>query len=176
MDIRFVVKNVEIPADLKEYMKKKFSKMDKFFPKISGQIAVKLVRNTYTVEMTANVYGVIMRGEEKDIDLRKAFDLGLKNLERRIRRHKEFLVDRVHLKAHDFSFDDEEASPVEEPSVNGAIVKEKHFDLYPMSPEEATMQMELLEHSFYMFLNGESGKISVVYKREDGGYGLLIPN
>ncbi len=174
MEIRFMAKNVEVPAALKEYMEKKLSKMDKFFPRIAGQIAVKLIRSTYIVEVTAKVDGVIMRGEEKDADLRKAFDLGLKNLERRIRRHKEFLVGRAHLKGRDFTFDE---APVEdEPPAAGKIVKEKRFDLYPMSPEEAAMQMELLEHSFYMFLNGESGAINVVYKREDGGYGLLMPN
>ncbi len=173
MDIRFLTKNVEVPSDLREYMEKKFSRMDKFFPQIAGQINVKMVKNTYIVEVTANVHGVIMRGEEKDLDLRKAFDLGLKNLERRIRRHKEYLVDRAHLKNRDFTF--EETPSADEP-LTGQIVKEKRFDLYPMSPDEAVMQMDLLEHSFYMFLNAETGKINVVYKREAGGYGLLIPN
>ena len=173
MDIRFMAKNVEVPADLKEYMIKKFSRMEKFFPHITGQIVIKMVRDTYIAEVTADVKGVIMRGEERDLDLRKAFDLGLKNLERRIRRHKEFLVDRAHLKSHDFTF---EEGPVTDDVPGVKIVKEKRFDLYPMSPEEAVMQMDLLEHSFYMFLNAETGKVNVVYKREAGGYGLLIPN
>ena len=64
MDIRFLAKNVDVPADLKEYMEKKFSRMEKFFPQIEGHINVKMVRNTYIVEVTANVHGVIMRGEE----------------------------------------------------------------------------------------------------------------
>ena len=173
MDIRFMAKNVEVPADLKEYMIKKFSRMEKFFPQITGQIVIKMVRDTYIAEVTADVKGVIMRGEERDLDLRKAFDLGLKNLERRIRRHKEFLVDRAHLKSHDFTF---EEGPVTDDVPGVKIVKEKRFDLYPMSPEEAVMQMDLLEHSFYLFLNAETGKVNVVYKREAGGYGLLIPN
>lgn len=176
MEIRFLMKNVEVPADLKEYMEKKLSKMEKFFPRITdSQILVKMIKNTYITEVTANVNGVIMRGEEKDMDLRKSFDLGLKNLERRIRRHKEYLVDRAHFKTHDreFSFDDQ---PELDELPVGTIVKEKHFDLYPMTPDEAVMQMDLLEHSFYMFLNAESGKVNVVYKREAGGYGVLIPN
>ena len=176
MEIRFLMKNVEVPVDLKEYMEKKLSKMEKFFPRITdSQILVKMIKNTYITEVTANVHGVIMRGEEKDVDLRKSFDLGLKNLERRIRRHKEYLVDRAHLKTHDreFSFDDQ---PELDELPVGTIVKEKHFDLYPMTPDEAVMQMDLLEHSFYMFLNAESGKVNVVYKREAGGYGVLIPN
>ena len=63
MDIRFMAKNVEVPADLKDYMIKKFSRMEKFFPQISGQILIKMVRDTYIAEVTANVKGVIMRGE-----------------------------------------------------------------------------------------------------------------
>lgn len=174
MEIRFLTKNTEVPANLKEYMEKKLSKMEKFFSRINdSQIVVKMVRNTYITEVTANVSGVIMRGEEKDLDLRKSFDLALKNLERRIRRHKEYLVDRAHFSAVDFTFDME---PEREEEHTGQIVKEKRFDLTPMSPEEAVMQMDLLEHSFYMFLNAESGKINVVYKRDAGNYGILIPN
>jgi putative sigma-54 modulation protein len=174
MDIRFFTKNAEVPDDLKEYMERKLSKMEKFFSRINGsQIVIKMVRNLYTTEVTSDVNGVIMRGEESDTDLRKSFDLALKNLERRIRRHKKYLVDRAHLKTHEVSFDLE---PDEQPAGEDKIVKEKHFDLSPMSPEEAAMQMDLLEHSFYMFLNGETGKINVVYKRNAGGYGILIPN
>ena len=173
MEIHFVARNVEVPSDLKEYMEQKLSKMEKFFSKIeNSQIVVKMTRNNYIVEVTANVNSVIMRGEEKDPDLRKSFDLALKNLERRIRRHKEYLVDRAHLKTHDFSFSDQ---PIVEENVAEKIEKVKRFDLQPMSPEEAVMQMDLLEHSFFVFLDAESGKVNVVYKREAGGYGLLIP-
>lgn len=174
MDIRFLTKNVEVPAELKEYMEKKLSKMEKFFARInSSQILVKMVRNTYITEVTANVNNVIMRGEEKDVDLRKSFDLALKNLERRIRRHKEYLVDRAHMKTRDFTF---ELEPEVEEEPKEAIVKEKRFDLTPMTPEEALMQMDLLEHSFFVFLNGETGKVNVVYKRKAGNYGIIIPN
>lgn len=174
MEIRFMTKNVEVPPTLREYMEKKLSKMEKFFPKIdNSKILVKMVKNTYITEVTANVNGVVMRGEEKDLDLRKSFDLGLKNLERRIRRHKEYLVDRAHFKSKDFSLDVE---PEVEESTKGKIVKEKHFTLIPMTPEEATMQMELLEHTFFMFMNADTGKVNVVYKRNAGDYGILIPN
>ncbi|MDY3869386.1 MAG: ribosome-associated translation inhibitor RaiA [Pyramidobacter sp.] len=173
MEIRFVTRNVEVPGDLKEYMERKLSKMEKFFHRIeNSQIAVKMARNCRIVEVTANVGSVIMRGEEKDPDLRKAFDLALKNLERRVRRHKEYLIDRSHLKTPDFSFTDQ---AITEETAPGKIEKVKHFDLHPMSPEEAVMQMDLLEHSFFVFLDAESGKVNVVYKRDAGGYGLLIP-
>lgn len=174
MEVRFYTKNVTVPDDLKQYMERKLSRMEKFFSRIGeSQISVKMVRNLFITEVTADANGLLLRGEERAPDLRKSFDLALKNLERRIRRHKEYLVDRAHLKSREFTFEIEpevEVAPVVE------IVKEKHFDLAPMTPEEAVMQMELLEHTFYMFLNGETGKINVVYKREAGGYGILMPN
>ncbi len=174
MDIRFSAKNVEVPAQLRDYMEKKLSKIEKFFSRISScQIVVKMVRNTYITEVTADVNGVILRGEEKDLDLRKSYDIALKNLERRIRRHKEYLVSRGRLKTPDFTFETEMEPEHEE---DHKIVKEKHFDLTPMTPHEAVMQMDLLEHSFFVFLNADNGKINVVYTRSDGNYGIIMPN
>ncbi len=174
MDIRFIVKNVEVSSDLREYMEQKFSKMEKFFSRIlDNQIVVKSLRNNFIVEVTSNVNGVIMRGEQRDGDLRKAFDLALKNLERRILRHKGYLLDRAHLKTHDISFDNFVDEKIQEST--DKIVKVKHFDPTAMNPEEAAMQMELLGHSFFVFTDGETGKINVVYQRDSGGYGLLVP-
>lgn len=180
MDIRFVNRNAELSDELKEYMERKLSKLEKFFPKIlDNQIVLNLSRGIHTVEVTSNVNGVIMRGEERDSDLRKAFDIALKNLERRIRRHKKYLTDRVQLKTHDVSFNlddlisDMSKNPVEEKEED--IVKVKRFPLRPMHAEEACMQMDLLGHSFFVFSNAESGSVNVVYKRKSGGYGLLEP-
>lgn len=175
MEISFVVKGIEVPSELHDYMVQKLSKMEKYFNRITdGKIVAKSIRNNFIVEITANVNGVLMRGEEKDIDLRKAFDLGLKNLERRILRHKEYLVDRAHLKTHDIDFSglEPEHAETEQPA---KIVKVKHFELTPMTAEEAAMQMDLLGHTFFMFIDVTSGKISVIYKRNDGGYGMLVP-
>lgn len=179
MDIRFVTRNTQLFDESREYMERKLSKLEKFFPKIlDNQIVLNFSRGMYTVEVTSNVNGVIMRGEERDSDLRKAFDIALKNLERRIRRHKKYLTDRAQLKTHDISFNlegfmSELAKPVEEQEEE--IVKVKKFSLRPMSAKEASMQMDLLGHSFFMFANAESGAVNVVYKRKSGGYGLLEP-
>jgi putative sigma-54 modulation protein len=163
---------VELADELKEYMERKLSKLEKFFPKIlDNQIVLNLSRGIHTVEVTSNVNGVIMRGEERDSDLRKAFDIALKNLERRIRRHKKYLVDRVQLKTHDVSFNiDEILADMSKPAVeekDEKIVKVKKFPLRPM--------MDLLGHSFFIFSNAENGSMNVVYKRKSGGYGLLEP-
>ena len=130
------------------------------------------------VEITANVNGVIMRGEDYAPDLRKAFDKALKNIERQVKKHKSYLTDRARMKVQDVSFDiDPEiiAASAPEKEEPHEIVKRKKFSVDVMTPLEATMQMDLLGHSFFIFKNDETGEINVVYRREEGGYGLLEP-
>lgn len=179
MDIRIKTRNVEINDTLKDYMESKMSKLEKFFSKImDSQVVVSFNRGRYTVEVTSNANGVVMRGEERDSDIRKAFDKALKNIERQVKKHKDYLKDRAKLKTHDVSFDiDQLMNDLESESEpdEREIVKTKKFDVRAMDPKEATMQMDLLGHSFFIFKNMESGKLNVVYRRNDGGYGLLDP-
>ena len=133
-------------------------------------------RGLYTVEVTTDANGVIMRGQESASDMRKAFDQALKNLERQIKRHNAYLKDRAQLKTHDISFDLPISEPQEKaPEAEKGIVKMKRFPLRPMTAEEATMQMDLLGHEFFLFKNADSGAVNAVYKRKNGGYGLLEP-
>jgi len=178
MDVRFFTRNVELSDELQEYMESKMSKLEKFFSKLlNSQVVVSLGRGRYGVEVTANANGVIMRGEERDSDIRRAFDKALKNLERQIKRHKDYLTDRAQLKTHDISFNIEGLmGEIEKPSAEDEkIVKMKKFAVRAMSPTEATMQMDLLGHKFFLFKNMDTGDLNVVYKREQGGYGLLQP-
>lgn len=180
MEVRFLTRNVELPGDLKDYMEKKLSKLEKFFDKILyTQVALNYKRGMNVVEITSNVNGVIMRGEEYAPDLRKAFDKGLKNIERQVKKHKSYLKDKARMKVQDVSFDVDPdllaPSPYEKDEPEREIVKTKKFSVAVMTPEEATMQMDLLGHSFFIFKNDENGAINVVYRREAGGYGLLEP-
>lgn len=180
MEVRFVTRNVELPADVKEYIEKKVGKLDKFFDKILyTQVALNFKRGMNVVEITSNVNGVVMRGEDYAADLRKAFDRALKNIERQVKKHKSYLTDKVRLKVQDISFDidpDLLAPAVcEKDCDTREIVKTKKFSVDVMTPAEATMQMDLLGHSFFIFKNDETGAINVVYRREAGGYGLLEP-
>ena len=177
MDIRFVTRGVELKDELKEYMGNKMSKLERFFNRIiDSQVVVSFGRGLYTVEITSNANGVIMRGQEHNSDMRKAFDQALKNLERQIKRHKDYLKDRAQLKTHDISFELSPSEPEPPIAPQEEIVKVKRFPLRPMSAKEATMQMELLGHEFFLFRNAESGGVNVVYKRKDGAYGLLEPS
>ena len=179
MEVRFLTRNVELPGDIKEYMEKKLFKIEKFFDRIlDTQVALNYKRGMNVVEITSNVNGVVMRGEDYAPDLRKAFDKALKNIERQVKRHKSYLTDKVRMKVQDISFDlDPELVPqqAEKEDPKREIVKRKKFTVDVMTPLEATMQMELLGHSFFIFKNDESGDINVVYRREEGGYGLLEP-
>lgn len=179
MDIRFLTRNVEMNDELQDYMESKMSKLEKFFSKIlSSQVVISFHRGKYGVEVTSNANGLIMRGEERDADVRRAFDKALKNLERQIKKHKEYLKDRAKLKTQEVSFniegfmnEIESASSEEERE----IVKTKTFAVRAMTATEATMQMDLLGHSFFLFKNMDTGSLNVVYKRQKGGYGLLEP-
>ncbi len=184
MDIRFVNRNVELPDAVKEHMEKKLSKLERFFEKIlNSQVEISYSRGMYVVEITSNVNGMVMRGENYAPDVRKAFDKALRNIERQVKRHKEYLKDKAHMKTHDISFDlgailaegaKEEAR--QEEADEKEIVKIKKFPLRPMSPREATMQMDLLGHDFFVFRNAdEDDDLNVVYRRRSGGYGLIVP-
>ena len=179
MEVRFLTRNVELPAEVKEYMEKKVGKIDKFFDKIiDTQVALNFKRGMNVVEITSDVNGVIMRGEDYAPDLRKAFDKALKNIERQVKKHKGYLADKVKMKAQDLSFDiDPDLLPVhpEKEEATREIVKTKKFNVEVMTPVEATMQMDLLGHSFFIFKSDSTGAINVVYRREEGGYGLLQP-
>lgn len=179
MEVRFLTRNVELPAEVKEYMEKKVGKIEKFFDKIiDTQVALNFKRGMNVVEITSNVNGVVMRGEDYAPDLRKAFDKALKNIERQVKRHKGYLTDKARMKVQDFSFDiDPELLPAyaDKEEMPREIVKTKKFNVEVMTPIEATMQMDLLGHSFFIFKNDQSGGINVVYRREEGGYGLLEP-
>ena len=102
MDVRFVTRNVELPEDIRDYMEKKLDKLEKFFDRILyAQVALNYKRGMNVVEITVNANGVVMRGEDYAPDLRKAFDKALKNIERRVKKHKSYLTDKGRMKAQD---------------------------------------------------------------------------
>ena len=179
MEVRFVQRGTEIDENLRSYMEGKVSKLEKFFRKIlNSQVVVSLHKGNFNVETTANANGVILRAEENAPDPRKAFDQALKNLERRIKRHNDYLKDKGQYQGDvEFSFSLEETADSAEGFDIGdpVIEKVKKVPVHPMDPKEAVMQMDLVGHAFFMFQNADTGDINVVYKRKDGNYGCLEP-
>ena len=117
--------------------------------------------------------GVILRCEESTDDMYKSIDLVENKLERQIRKQKTKLQRRSNESLRFGNFD-EVAS--EEDDNEGEIVKVKRFNIKPMSPEEAMLQMELIEHNFFVYRDADSNNVNVIYKRKDGNYGLLEPD
>ena len=179
MEVRFVARGTEIDAGLKSYMESKVSKLEKFFGRLlSSQVVVSLHKGSYGVETTANANGVMLRAEEHAHEMRKAFDQALKNLERQIKRHNEYLKSKGHFHVQgqgDFILSDDGGEAVDWTTYDPVIEKVKKISLHPMDAKEAVMQMELVGHNFFVFQNGETGDINVVYKRKEGNYGQLMP-
>lgn len=173
MEVRFVQRGTEIDGKLREYMENKMAKLEKFFDRIQDcRIVISFHKGNFNIETTANANGVILRAEENAQDPRRAFDMSLKNLERRIKKYNSYLKDKGQYKGgEDFSFAIEETPAAEDGAPQIEKVKKVH--LQPMDPTEAVMQMELVGHAFFMFHNAETDKVSVVYKRREGSYGII---
>lgn len=186
MDFRLFTRNgVEVGEPLREHMGNKLDKLGRFFSRILDcQVALGFQRGMYVCEVTVDANGVIMRGEEHATDLRKAFDRAVEKIEAQIKRHKKWLRDRRHLKTHDMTaealsaeeaYAEQAVEEVDSDKIREKIVKIKSFEVKPMSPEEAVTQMELLGHNFFVFVEPDSNKLSIVYKRKDDTYGLIRP-
>lgn len=172
MKIRIVGKNIEITNALKSIVEKKVSKLEKYFSEnISATATLSVERNLQKIEVLIPFNNVMLRAEEKNGDMYSAIDLVIDKLEGQIRKQKTKLQRRNYEDSLRFpnisSYEDD--SKGEEPT----IVKTKRFAMKPMSEEEAVLQMELLGHDFYVYKNSNTNQVNVLYKRNDGNYGLI---
>ena len=173
MKILVVAKQVELTDDLRELFDRKLKKFDKFFGSdTEAKITLKERKNDdKKLELTINVYGTLFRAEENAPTFQTALDSAMDSIERQIRKHKTRLQKRIRNK--DFAAATADVPETEEEKEFDIRVKE--FDIKPMTAEEAILQMNLLDHTFFVFENEASGKINVVYKREGSSYGLIEP-
>ena len=168
-DIKFKNYNVEY-ALLEKELEKKLSKLDKYFPKDpKANIMISEIRGLVTTEITVTVDSTFLRVEVSDRDVRNAADKAIEKLEAQIKKNKE----KLKRKLTDSIRYDESEEDVEQEDLK--IVKSKKFAIKPMSAEEASLQMELLGHMFFVFLNADDEAVNVIYKRKDGQYGLIEP-
>lgn len=163
-------KNIEVTDAIRGYIESKIGRLDKYFKDTDLEAVVNLrVRGKeQIVEVTIPANKMVLRAEEKHNDLYAAVDLVSDKLERQIRKNK--TKARKNLK-QTIVFTDFEVDASED--VDNSIVKRKVVDTKPMSEEEAILQMELIGHDFFLFKNDKTNELCVVYKREDGGYGIL---
>lgn len=173
MLLNFVGKNIELTESLKEIAEKKFSRLDKYFSEeVETRIVFSTIKDEQTVEATIFLPKTIIRAEETTDDMYSSMDNAVDALARQIRKHKTRLK-RRYQNNETIRFDelmDKEAAK-DEPEHK--IVKRKNFELNPMNEEEAVLQMDLLNHNFFVFLDGDTDGVSIVYRRKDGNYGKI---
>ncbi len=167
-------KNMHVSEGLKETLKKKFEKFDRLFSQETEVYATfSKEKNFQMLEITIPVGKTILRAEEQSEDMVTAIEQVVDKLERQLRKHKTKLQKRNQEGSIRFNLDNLE-DPGEE-TFQAKVVRTKKFPVKPMTVDEATLQMELIGHDFFVFLNGETDDVNVVYLRKDGNYGLIEP-
>ena len=163
---------IEITDSMKDYLKEKLQRLDKYLEQpeeVRATVVVKVNGHRQIVEVTIPLRNFIIRSEEMQEDFYAAVDKAIDVMERQIRKNKTRIKAKEAKTKIDFSMIDIE----EEEEPNNKIIKRKTVEVKPMDEEEAILQMELLGHQFYLFKNSDTNKEAVVYKRKNGGYGLM---
>ncbi|SFL19021.1 ribosome hibernation-promoting factor, HPF/YfiA family [Halanaerobium salsuginis] len=191
MKIMTYGKNIDVTPALKEHAEEKVRKLERYFngEPMEVQISMEVERERHIVEVTAFVKGLILRGEEASGDMYASIDGVMDKLERQVRKYKTKIHDRYIEKKQEQKKEYKErrkeeilnnglntiTEEVESDVFEPKIVRTKRFPMKPMNVEEACMQMDLLDHDFFVFYNADSEETNVVYKRKDGNYGLIEP-
>ena len=178
--MRIIVKgkNMEVTDALQRYAEKKVQKLEKYFQNIKEAIVTQSTqRNWHIVEVMLEGDGIVLRGEERSDSMYASIDQVVEKLEKQVKRFKSKLTERAHLYAPPKETAAATSVMPEAPAEEGPprIVRTKRFPLEPLPAEEAAMQMEMLGHDFYMFVNAETEQVNVIYRRQDGNYGLIEP-
>lgn len=172
MKVILTSKNLNASDHLRDTIESKFLKLGKYFSSdIIANVTLSMEKGRQKIEATINAKGTIFRAEDTTNDIYSGIDRVVDKLSGQMSKYKTKLI-KKHKDNRAIIFDDV-PDQLGDPEEELSIVKRKKFDLQPMSPEEAILQMELLQHSFFVFLNMETEGIGVVYKRNDGNYGLL---
>jgi len=173
MKVQVRGRNFHVFEKVKDYTEKKLSRLDRLMEK-EAEATVTMIseKNHFRVEVTIPLNGFILRAEEKDEDVMAAVDLVVDKLEKQLVRSKERFAKKGRLSITKLPVitDTQVAGDEEE-----LKVRVKTFPAKPMLLEEAIMRMDMLGHTFFAFKNAESGMVNVVYRRNDGNYGLLEP-
>lgn len=171
MNITIVGRKCTPRESFKERAELKLRKVEKFFgPDSTAKITATVEKNIKIVEITLTKGGFIFRAQERSQDLEDALDACVDSLIRQIRKNKT----KLEKKIHEASFDEVFNADADE-ETDFDIVRTKSVILKPETVDEAVLQMNMLGHQFYMFRNAETDDINVVYKRKNGGYGLIEP-
>lgn len=177
--MRIVVKgkNIEITPALREYAEKRAAKVRKFFPdedNVSVEVVLRIERNNQIAEITVQVRSLVIRAESRTADMYASIDACIDRVGGQVRRHKTRLQKRFQ-DAPRPAENDTRGQAVSDDEDLPSVVRRKRFNVKPMGVDEALMQMDLLGHDFFVFINSGSDQVNVLYRRNDGNVGLIEP-
>lgn len=174
MKIKITGRNIELTDGIKAAVEDKLKKLEKYFtPDTDVFVTLSVEKERQKVEVTIPVKGNYIRSEQVSDDMYVSIDLVEEVIERQLKKYRTKLVTKQQNAASVFKQDflDEQLDNEEEIK----IIRTKKFDMKPMYPEDACVQMELLGHDFYVFINAETEDVNVVYRRKGNTYGLIEP-
>ncbi len=166
-------KNIDITEGLRSAVEEKIGKLERYFTDSTEvHVTLSTEKNRQKIEVTVPMKGSIIRAEETSTDMYVSIDLVEEVIERQLRKYKNKLIDKAQNAVQlSKAFIEEDA--YEDEDIR--IIRSKKFEMKPMDPEEACVQMELLGHNFFVFRNSETEEVNVVYKRKGNTYGLIEP-
>ena len=173
--MKFIIvgKNIEVTEGLRAAVEDKIGKLEKYFTaETEAHVTLSVEKDRQKIEVTIPVKGNIIRSEQVSSDMYVSIDLVEEIIERQLKKYKNKLIDKKQ-SSPNFRQEFIEKDYMDDEEVQ--ILRTKRFDIKPMYPEDACVQMELLGHSFYVFCNAETDQVNVVYKRKGNTYELIEP-
>ncbi len=176
MNITYTARKVNLRDNFKERVEKKLSKFKKIFSdEAVAHVVVTLEKNRQTVEITIRDNRMVYRAESTQSEMNDALDRVIDILTRQIRKNKTRLEKRIKSGGIEALTAELPAQENEEPEEEYQVVRKKQILVKPITVEEAILEMNMINHDFYMFINAETDEVNVVYKRANGNYGVLEP-
>lgn len=172
--------NIEVTEALREHVEKKLSKLERYFeapPLSEVNVTLSVAKGFQTIEVTIPLPGFMLRAEERHTDMYASVDLVVDKLERQIRKAKTKANRKIRQEGgiKDLFRVESGMSYIQDDEEDYELVRTKQFTLKPMDVDEAILQMNMVGHNFFVFANSDTSQVNVVYKRNDGKYGLIEP-
>ena len=174
--MKFIIigKNIDVTPGLREAVESKLGKLGRYFtPNTEIHVTLSVQKGHQKIEVTIPVKGGLVRSEQESSDMYVSIDLVEEVIERQLKKYRTKLVTKQQSAASVFKQDFLDAASDDDEEIK--IIRSKKFDMKPMYPEDACVQMELLGHDFFVFINAETEDVNVVYKRKGNTYGLIEP-
>ena len=174
MRITITGKNIELTDGLKEAVEDRLSKLEKYFtPETEAHVTLSVEKERQKIEVTIPGKGSVIRAEQVSNDMYVSIEVVEETIERQLKKYRNKIVTKQQSAEKFFAQEYLEKDAEDDDEIR--IIRTKRFGIKPMYPEDACVQMELLGHDFFVFLNAETEEVNVVYKRKGNTYGLIEP-